>query len=127
MAFSADAFAKGVLGMTADDKVFSASKLFFAYGLGNSMYFPFRVGAPTILYPDRPLPDAVFCTIIEQRPTVFFGVPTLYNNLLTHYKEHREDYPASMMSSGDPSFSLPSTTQAARTSPSGSGASISRP
>ncbi len=99
MAFSADCYARKVLGITAEDKIFSASKLFFAYGLGNSMYFPSRVGATSLLFPGRPLAGSIFDVIVKERPTVFFGVPTLYNNMLMHYRTHRDQYDTDIMSS----------------------------
>jgi 4-hydroxybenzoate-CoA ligase len=73
-----------VLGMTPDDVVFSAAKLFFAYGLGNSMSFPLAVGASAVLLPDRPTPDAVLDVMRRHRPTIFFGSPALYAGLLAH-------------------------------------------
>jgi benzoate-CoA ligase family protein len=75
-------FARGVLGLRQDDRTFSVSKLFFAYGLGNGMYFPFSVGCSTILSPDRPHPDRVLEILKRYRPTVFFSVPTFYASLL---------------------------------------------
>ena len=77
-----DNYARSVLGLRSDDTLFSASKLFFAYGLGNSMFYPFGVGASVVLLPERPLPETIFETITKYRPTVFFGVPTLYASLL---------------------------------------------
>jgi benzoate-CoA ligase family protein len=82
MLFTSQGFAQGVLGLRADDRTFSVSKLFFAYGLGNGMYFPFSVGAGTLLYPGRPRPDAIAEFVARQRPTVFFSVPTFYAALL---------------------------------------------
>jgi benzoate-CoA ligase family protein len=64
--------------------VFSAAKLFFAYGLGNSLTFPMAAGASSVLLPDRPTPDAVLDIMRRRRPTVFAGVPTLYAGLLAH-------------------------------------------
>ncbi|MGH7095574.1 MAG: benzoate-CoA ligase family protein, partial [Stellaceae bacterium] len=81
---TADTYAANILGLGPDDVVFSAAKLFFAYGLGNSMTFPMAVGAATILYPDRPTPDAVLSVMHQHRPTLFCGVPTLYAGLLAH-------------------------------------------
>ena len=81
---TADTYAAQVLGIEADDVMFSAAKLFFAYGLGNAMTFPMSVGAATILLPDRPTPEAVLATIARFRPTIFGGVPTLYAGLLAH-------------------------------------------
>jgi benzoate-CoA ligase len=62
--------------------VFSAAKLFFAYGLGNAGYFPMGVGAQSVLFPHRPAPEAVFEVLQRHRPTIFFGVPTLYAAML---------------------------------------------
>lgn len=75
-------YGQGVLGIREDDVVFSAAKLFFAYGLGNGMSFPLSVGATTILLPERPTPDAVFRTMAQHRPTIFYGVPTLFAAML---------------------------------------------
>ena len=66
------------LGIREDDVCFSAAKLFFAYGLGNSMTFPLWVGASSVLLPGRPTPQSTFEVIEQFKPTVFFGVPTLY-------------------------------------------------
>jgi len=77
-------FGQGVLGLRADDVVFSAAKLFFAYGLGNAMTFPLSVGAQAVLLPDRPTPEGVFAVMRRHRPTVFFAVPSLYAALLAH-------------------------------------------
>ena len=64
--------------------VHSASKLFFAYGLGNAMTFPLSVGATAVLWPHRPSPEGVFEIMRQHRPTVFYGVPSLYTALLAH-------------------------------------------
>ena len=78
----AETYARQVLGITASDTVFSAAKLFFAYGLGNAGYFPMAVGAQAVLYPHRPTPESVFEVLTRHRPTIFFGVPTLYAGML---------------------------------------------
>jgi 4-hydroxybenzoate-CoA ligase len=75
---------QGCLGMREDDLVYSAAKLFFAYGLGNAMTFPLSVGATAVLTPNRPTPEVVFATLKQHQPTFFFGVPTLYNAMLAH-------------------------------------------
>ncbi len=77
-------YGRGVLGLGPDDVCFSAAKLFFAYGLGNGMSFPLAVGATTVLLAERPTPEAVFRTLQTHRPTIFFGVPTLYAAMLAH-------------------------------------------
>ena len=75
-------YAQGVLGMRADDVVFSAAKLFFAYGLGNALTFPLSVGATAVLLAERPTPHAVLRVLAAHQPTVFCGVPTLFASLL---------------------------------------------
>jgi len=79
---TAELYARPVLGIREDDLVFSAAKLFFAYGLGNSLTFPMSVGATAILMAERPTPAAVFQRLQQHRPTIFYGVPTLYAALL---------------------------------------------
>jgi benzoate-CoA ligase len=79
---TAELYAQPILGIRGDDVVFSAAKLFFAYGLGNALSFPLSVGATTILLSDRPTPAAVCRVLREHRPTIFYGVPTLYSALL---------------------------------------------
>jgi 4-hydroxybenzoate-CoA ligase len=81
---TADTYGEQVLQIQPDDLMFSAAKLFFAYGLGNSMTFPMAVGAAAVLFPDRPTPDAVLATMRRFQPTIFGGVPTLYAALLAH-------------------------------------------
>jgi benzoate-CoA ligase len=80
--WTAELYGKPVLGMREDDVVFSAAKLFFAYGLGNAFTFPLSVGATTVLMAERPTPQAVFKRLVERKPTVFAGVPTLYVGML---------------------------------------------
>lgn len=87
---TADTYGRQVLGITRDDVVLSAAKLFFAYGLGNSLTFPLSVGATTVLLAERPTSEAVVRTLRRYHPTLFFGVPTLYASLLaepTHRPE----------------------------------------
>ena len=87
MVVCAELFAKGVLGIRPDDRCFSVAKLFFAYGLGNALYFPFAVGATAILWPGAPTPANVYATIERHRPTLFFSVPTGYAMMLAHQPE----------------------------------------
>jgi benzoate-CoA ligase family protein len=81
MAYSDLAFAQNVLKLKPDDICFSVPKIFFAYGFGNSITFPFSAGAATLLLPGQPKPAAIFEAIGRFRPTVFFGLPTLYTSL----------------------------------------------
>jgi benzoate-CoA ligase len=81
--WTAELYGKGVLGLRESDLCFSAAKLFFAYGLGNSLTFPMSVGATTLLMAERPTPDAVFKRWRAQpQPTVFYGAPTGFAGLL---------------------------------------------
>lgn len=75
---TADTFGAQVLGIKEADVVFSAAKIFFAYGLGNSMSFPLSVGATALLFSGRPTPDSVIPILEQEKPTIFYGVPTLY-------------------------------------------------
>ena len=80
--FTAELYAKGVLKMREDDVVFSAAKLFFAYGLGNALSFPLSVGATVVLMAERPTPQACFKRMVEHKPTIFCGAPTGYGGML---------------------------------------------
>ena len=84
MVVCAERFGKGVLGITAVDRCYSVAKLFFAYGLGNALYFPLAVGGTSILWPGPPTPVNVYATIERHRPTLLFSVPTSYGMLLAH-------------------------------------------
>ena len=88
----AESYAKGVLGMRASDRCFSAAKLFFAYGLGNALYMPFAVGATAILLPDAPLAPRVYEIIERHKPTLFFSVPTNFGMLLAHERRGGGDF-----------------------------------
>jgi 4-hydroxybenzoate-CoA ligase len=79
---TAKLYGQGVLGITPDDICFTAGKLFHAYGLGNGMSFPLSVGASTVLLPGRPTPAAIFEVLKREQPTLFFGAPTLYAQIL---------------------------------------------
>jgi benzoate-CoA ligase len=79
---TAELYGRAVLGIREDDVVYSAAKLFFAYGLGNALTFPMSVGATTVLLPVRPTPADVFGVLKKHQPTIFYGVPTLYAALL---------------------------------------------
>ncbi|HEY9289155.1 MAG TPA: benzoate-CoA ligase family protein, partial [Candidatus Dormibacteraeota bacterium] len=83
-------YAQGILGISDSDRTFSVAKLFFAYGLGNALTFPFAVGATTILWPGPPTPPNVFAQIERFKPTLFFSVPTNYGQLLAHRQEGKD-------------------------------------
>jgi len=90
-AYTQAAYGKTLLGIRESDIVFSPPKIFFAYGFGNSITFPFSVGATVALHPGRPDPEAVFGVIERHRPTILFGLPTLYNALIVHPGAERRD------------------------------------
>lgn len=79
---TSDLYGQEVLQINEQDRIFSAAKLFFAYGLGNGMTFPFSVGATAIYLGERPTPSSVMRLMKEQEPTIFCGVPTLYASIL---------------------------------------------
>jgi 4-hydroxybenzoate-CoA ligase len=79
-----ETYADQVLKIREADVVYSAAKMFFAYGLGNAMTFPMSVGATTILLPHRPTPAAVIGLMKQHNPSIFCGVPTLYASMLQH-------------------------------------------
>ena len=78
MRATAETYGAQVLGVRPDDVVFSAAKIFFAYGLGNTLSFPMSVGATSILFAGRPTPNDMIDVIKDERPTIFCGVPTLF-------------------------------------------------
>ncbi len=80
--WTAELYGKGVLGLRESDTVFSAAKLFFAYGLGNALTFPLSVGASVVLMAERPTPQATFKRMVDHQPTVFYGAPTGYGGML---------------------------------------------
>jgi len=73
---------QGIFGIRPDDLVLSVSKLHFAFGLGNALYFPAQVGAASLLVPGRPEPATFLELIQAERPTLLFAVPTVYARLL---------------------------------------------
>jgi len=97
-----DLFVKPVLRMSSHDLCFSASKMFFSYGLGNSLYFPFRFGASTVLWPEKPDPEKILQVIERYRPTFFFSVPTLYARFLRVPKKYDLSSLRICLSSGEP-------------------------
>jgi benzoate-CoA ligase family len=90
MVVSTERYAKAILNISEDDRFFSVAKLFFAYGLGNGLYFPLAVGATSILLAGPPRPQSIFDLIERHRPTLFFSVPSNYVKLLAHVSQGRE-------------------------------------
>lgn len=79
---TAELYAVPVVEINESDVVFSAAKLFFAYGLGNGLTFPMTVGATAVLMFERPTPASVFARLLQHQASIFCGVPTLYASML---------------------------------------------
>src|SRR5258708_11422076 len=95
MVVCAETYAKAVLGVHENDRLFSVAKMFFAYGLGNGLYFSLAVGATSILWPGSPAPPNIFQVIERHKPTLFFSVPSNYATLLSFHPD-----------AGNPDFDL---------------------
>jgi benzoate-CoA ligase family protein len=91
MAVTSQRYGVETLGIREDDIFYSEAKLFFAYGLGNNMTFPLWVGATAVLNGERPGPASSFPLIARYRPTLYFGVPTLYAAYLQHFAREKPD------------------------------------
>lgn len=92
MVVCAELYAKQILGISEQDRFFSVAKLFFAYGLGNGLYFPLAVGATSILWPGSPSPPNIYSVIERHRPTLFFSVPSNYSSLLSYQRADGPDF-----------------------------------
>lgn len=91
LAYANAAYANNVLKIEADDILYSPPKIFFAYGLGNSLVFPFSVGASAVLEPGRPTPEKVLELLEKHRVTMLFGLPTLYRAIQAFDRKHDFD------------------------------------
>ena len=91
MVYTSRNYGEETLGIKEEDVTFSAAKLFFAYGHGNALHFPLWVGATTILFDGQPTPDTMFDTIEKYKPTIYFGVPTLYGAQLLSMEKRSPD------------------------------------
>jgi benzoate-CoA ligase family protein len=92
MVVCSELYAKGILQMKEGDRCYSVPRLFFAYGLGNTGYYPLSCGATAILSPGRPTPASIYADIERYRPTLFFSVPTNYAALLAHRQENGVEF-----------------------------------
>ena len=105
LVYCSDTYAREILAIGPDDVTLAAPRLFFAYGLGGGMNFALRVGATATLVSERPTPDGMFAAIQDYKPTIFFGVPTLYAAML-QVKDAEQQYDLSSLricvSAGEP-------------------------
>lgn len=97
MEFATNTYAKQVLKMTENDRCLSASKLYFAYGLGGGMYFPFGTSGSTVLVKERSSPEAMFHAIEKYKPTIFFGVPTLFGAMIDYVEQTGKQFDLSSL------------------------------
>jgi benzoate-CoA ligase family protein len=100
MVVCAELYAKNILGITEEDRFFSVAKLFFAYGLGNGLYFALAAGATSILWPGSPSPPNIYAVIEKHRPTLFFSVPSNYSTLLSYHREGGAEFDLSSVRYG---------------------------
>ncbi|HEY6249803.1 MAG TPA: benzoate-CoA ligase family protein [Candidatus Angelobacter sp.] len=100
MVVCSELYAKGTLGVSENDRLFSVAKLFFAYGLGNGLYFSLAVGATSILWPGSPSPANIYRVIEKFKPTLFFSVPSNYSSLLSYQREQGPDFDLSSVGYG---------------------------
>ncbi|HWP53640.1 MAG TPA: AMP-binding protein, partial [Pyrinomonadaceae bacterium] len=84
--YTNETFCREVLQLHDGDRLFSSSRLPFAYGLGNSFTFPLLSGLTTVLCREKPTPEVVSQILNEYQPTIFFGVPVVYRMLLEHHR-----------------------------------------
>ncbi|MBN2038738.1 MAG: benzoate-CoA ligase family protein [Spirochaetes bacterium] len=105
MVVCSDSYAKGVLDINENDICFSGARLFFAYGLGNSNYFPLSVGGSVVLNPEAPKPDIIFKYLEKYKPTIFFGIPTLYGQILEYQGKKDKESGVKPDPNGDHPFS----------------------
>jgi benzoate-CoA ligase family protein len=87
--YTNETYCHAVLNLQPGDRLFSSSRLPFAYGLGNALSFPLLNAMTTVLCREKPTPEVLNRVFNQARPTIFFGVPVVYNLLLEHYQQHR--------------------------------------
>jgi len=97
---TSELYVKGILHASEGDRFFSVGKLFFAYGLGNGLYFPLAVGGTSILWPGKPKPEVVYELIERHRPTLFFSVPSNFAALLAFQRASGPDFDLSSVRFG---------------------------
>jgi benzoate-CoA ligase len=90
MVIATEQYARNILNIRETDRFFSVAKLFFAYGLGNALYFPLAVGATSILWPGTPSPQNIYDVIERHRPTLFFSVPSNYAALVDFHGQNSD-------------------------------------
>lgn len=95
--YSANTYFKEVLNLNEKDVIYSASKLFFGYGQGNSIWGPLRWGSSVVLYPGRPYPEKIFEIIEKYKVSVLFAAPTHYNAMIRQMEKEEVKYDLSSL------------------------------
>ncbi|HLN97008.1 MAG TPA: benzoate-CoA ligase family protein [Pyrinomonadaceae bacterium] len=85
--YTNETYCHEVLRLREGDRLFSSSRLPFAYGLGNAFTFPLLNGRTTILCREKPTPEIISKVFADYRPTIFFGVPVVYRLLLDEFNK----------------------------------------
>ncbi|MCM3869272.1 MAG: benzoate-CoA ligase family protein [Pyrinomonadaceae bacterium] len=86
--YTNETYCREVLRLRAGDRIFSSSRLPFAYGLGNSLSFPLLNGVTSILCREKPTTEVISRVFSECQPTIFFGVPVIYKLLLEYHRRN---------------------------------------
>ena len=89
--FTNETYCREVLKLSDGDRLFSSSRLPFAYGLGNGFTFPLLNGCTTILCREKPTPDVISKVFADYKPTIFFAVPVVYSLLLANQRDRKGD------------------------------------
>jgi benzoate-CoA ligase len=98
---SCETYAREILQIQPSDVLFSTAKIFFAYGLGNSLAFPLYFGASVVLDPERTTAERIAEILRQHRPTIFFSVPSFFSRLLARQGEHQMDSVRLWVSAGE--------------------------
>lgn len=85
-------YAKGVIGYSERDITISVPKLFFGYATGSNLFFPFSVGAGSVLFSERATPETLIKKIRQYRPTILINVPTMINHLVQYAGAKASDF-----------------------------------
>jgi benzoate-CoA ligase family protein len=91
MAYTVSSYSNHILHVQPNDRLFSVPKLYFAYGFGNGITFPFAAGATAVLMPGQPRAEAVLGVIEQYKPTMLFGLPTLYTSICRYAQSGNHD------------------------------------
>jgi len=89
--YTNETYCREILNLRDGDRLFSSSRLPFAYGLGNAFTFPLLNGCTTILCREKPAPGVIAKVFADYKPTIFFAVPVVYSLLLANQKDRNSN------------------------------------